>query len=43
MVAASGSAALAQRLFFKPLVLDGGKVKWKSTALATGEIGRAHV
>lgn len=36
MVAASGSAALAQRLFFKPLVLDGGKVKWKSTALATG-------
>lgn len=36
VIAASGSAALAQRLFFKPLVLDGGKVKWKSTALATG-------
>lgn len=28
----------AQRLFFKPLVLDGGRVKWQSTALASGAV-----
>lgn len=35
---AAPTSVSAQRPFFQPLVLDGGKVKWQSTALAAGAV-----